>query len=158
MTRIRNYWTRETSYTGSILQSSRTKSLELGVGLNPNPALLQLCDLERVAQPLCAHFSHLSIRDNNKIENTNAESRHLCHYLCGLYHLSCHAKALDWASILHQAQLCSGPHFTIKGKRNKASKARSQAPSQFFSCTFRFGIPGNQVSSENVSNLLYQFE
>lgn len=98
----------------------------------------------------------MTIRDNNKIENTNAESRHLCHYLCGLYHLSSHTMALDWASIWHQAQLCYGPHFTIKGKRNKASKARSQAPSQFFSCTFRFGIPGNQVSSENISNLLWE--
>lgn len=73
-----------------------------------------------------------TIRDNNKIEDTNAESRHLCHCLCGLYHLSSHTMVLDWASIMHQAQLCSGPRFTIKGKRNKASKARSQAPSQFF--------------------------
>lgn len=40
-----------------MLQCLGIKSLELeDVGLNPNPAIYQLCDLEQVAQPLCAHF------------------------------------------------------------------------------------------------------
>lgn len=70
----------------------------------------------------------MTVGDNSEIENTNAESRHLCHYLCGLYTYPVTQWPLTEHLLCPKYNCAAGPASPPKVREAKAAMPGTKHP------------------------------